>query len=216
MGPIWPTCFLLQTEWKWWKLSPRPMEPTNRGPVEVRFLFSQVPFKMQDYHFWDLAAALNFTYLPVGDKVSLHASPLVSTFFFAANSYQTCLQVMPNEYDHQLALDLGRERIENVRLCDTARRKSKNILMLWLGRYSSVLRKRCVVTFVTSHKDAKPYPALHTWPKEMQDPMTEDKAVISMHVDVEEVQLFCQTHFLLSLGIHEEIRDEYSDADVHR
>lgn len=37
--------------------------------VEVRFLFSQVPFKMQDYHFWDLAAALNFTYLPVGDKV---------------------------------------------------------------------------------------------------------------------------------------------------
>jgi len=28
----------------------------------------QVPFKMQDYHFWDLAAALNFTYLPIGDK----------------------------------------------------------------------------------------------------------------------------------------------------
>lgn len=54
----------------------------------------------------------------------------------------------------------------------------------------------------------------------MQDPMTEDKAVISMHVDVEEVQLFCQRHLYyplqLHVGIHEEIRHEYNDADVHR
>eukprot|EP00438_Fugacium_kawagutii_P012681 Skav207523 [mRNA] locus=scaffold907:263229:301472:+ [translate_table: standard] len=55
----------------------------------VGLLDCQVPFKMQDYHFWDLAAALNFTYLPIGDKA---AGP----------------SVMPNEYDHQLALDLGR------------------------------------------------------------------------------------------------------------
>lgn len=68
--------------------------------MKVVEIVPQVPFKMQDYHFWDLAAALNFTYLPIGDKV------------------------MPNEYDHQLALD----------------------------------------------------------------PMTEDKAVISMHVDVDEVK----------------------------
>lgn len=68
--------------------------------MKVVEIVPQVPFKMQDYHFWDLAAALNFTYLPVGDKV------------------------MPNEYDHQLAAD----------------------------------------------------------------PMTEDKAVLSMHVDIEEVK----------------------------
>ena len=43
--------------------------PITLRTVEVQcFLFCQVPFKMQDYHFWDLAAALNFTYLPVGDK----------------------------------------------------------------------------------------------------------------------------------------------------
>eukprot|EP00435_Cladocopium_sp_Y103_P000939 s1647_g1.t1 len=48
--------------------------------MKVVEIVPQVPFKMQDYHFWDLAAALNFTYLPIGDKV------------------------MPNEYDHQLAL----------------------------------------------------------------------------------------------------------------
>eukprot|EP00913_Durusdinium_trenchii_P017101 g16084.t1 len=46
--------------------------------MKVVEIVPQVPFKMQDYHFWDLAAALNFTYLPIGDKV------------------------MPNEYDHQV------------------------------------------------------------------------------------------------------------------
>ncbi|CAJ1330810.1 unnamed protein product [Effrenium voratum] len=49
--------------------------------MKVVEIVPQVPFKMQDYHFWDLAAALNFTYMPIGDKV------------------------MPNEYDHQLALE---------------------------------------------------------------------------------------------------------------
>lgn len=52
-----------------------------RDGVKVVEIVPQVPFKMQDYHFWDLAAALNFTYLPVGDKVQ------------------------PNEYDHKLAKD---------------------------------------------------------------------------------------------------------------
>jgi hypothetical protein len=37
--------------------------------VKVVEIVPQVPYKMQNYHFWDLAAALNFTYLPVGDKV---------------------------------------------------------------------------------------------------------------------------------------------------
>lgn len=49
--------------------------------VKVVELVPQVPFKMQDYHFWDLAAALNFTYLPLGDKVK------------------------SDEYDHDLARD---------------------------------------------------------------------------------------------------------------
>jgi len=52
-----------------------------RDGVKVVEIVPQVPFKMQDYHFWDLAAALNFTYLPVGDKVK------------------------PDEYDHKLAKD---------------------------------------------------------------------------------------------------------------
>eukprot|EP00933_Yihiella_yeosuensis_P036851 TRINITY_DN3066_c1_g3_i1.p1 TRINITY_DN3066_c1_g3~~TRINITY_DN3066_c1_g3_i1.p1 ORF type:complete len:1485 (+),score=281.53 TRINITY_DN3066_c1_g3_i1:270-4724(+) len=38
--------------------------------VKVVEIVPQVPYKMQNYHFWDLAAALNFTYLPVGDKAS--------------------------------------------------------------------------------------------------------------------------------------------------
>eukprot|EP00931_Biecheleriopsis_adriatica_P030558 TRINITY_DN1800_c0_g1_i1.p1 TRINITY_DN1800_c0_g1~~TRINITY_DN1800_c0_g1_i1.p1 ORF type:complete len:1473 (+),score=315.86 TRINITY_DN1800_c0_g1_i1:60-4478(+) len=49
--------------------------------VKIVEIVPQVPFKMQDYHFWDLAAALNFSYVPVGDKVK------------------------SNEYDHKLALD---------------------------------------------------------------------------------------------------------------
>eukprot|EP00442_Polarella_glacialis_P051119 CAMPEP_0115092538 /NCGR_PEP_ID=MMETSP0227-20121206/26829_1 /TAXON_ID=89957 /ORGANISM="Polarella glacialis, Strain CCMP 1383" /LENGTH=1481 /DNA_ID=CAMNT_0002484383 /DNA_START=21 /DNA_END=4466 /DNA_ORIENTATION=+ len=38
--------------------------------VKVVEIVPQVPFKLQDYHFWDLSAALNFTYMPVGDKVT--------------------------------------------------------------------------------------------------------------------------------------------------
>lgn len=42
-------------------------------PWILTTLAEQVPFKMQDYHFWDLAAALNFTYLPIGDKAGRSA-----------------------------------------------------------------------------------------------------------------------------------------------
>lgn len=98
----------------------------NSGSLPC-FPFSQVPFKMQDYHFWDLAAALNFTYLPVGDKVrgSLHASPLVSTFFWQ----QTVANLPAGDAKWvwpSISTGPWEGKDENVRLRDTARRKSKN------------------------------------------------------------------------------------------
>jgi len=49
--------------------------------VKVVEIVPQVPFDLQDYHFRDLAGALNFTYVPVGQRVK------------------------PEEYDPSLALD---------------------------------------------------------------------------------------------------------------
>ena len=85
----------------------------NRPTADSGSAFSFQPGALQDagLPLLGFSCSAEFHLFACWRQGSLHASPLVSTFFFAANSYQTCLQVMPNEYDHQLALDLGRERM---------------------------------------------------------------------------------------------------------